>query len=715
MNILQILPELKSGGVETGTVDLARELIKQGHKAVVISNGGKLVKDLTASGAIHYCLPVHEKSPITVFSTIKKIRVIIEKENIQIVHARSRVPAISSFFAAYQTKVPFITTCHGYYSTHILSRVMGWGRYVIVASNLIARHMIKDFGVAREKIRLIPRGVDLERFTYRAPGADSAKKEYAIGIIGRITPIKGHITLIRAMTKVVRLMPKVKLVIIGDAPASKPKYRQELEVLVRRLSLSKYIHFLGSRHDMPRQMAKLDLVVMPSVGEEAFGRAIIEAQACGVPVIASKIGGIVDIIRDGENGILVAPRDWNELSDAIIKVLKDEALRQRLSKAGRMSVEKNFSLSQMYAKTIKVYQEALNSFKIVILKWSALGDIILSLPALMAIKAKFPRADIALVTSKQGRQILSRYPYVGEFFIYQNRRGVEAIREILALASELRRSSIDMVLDLQNNKKSHLLSFLSLVPRRIGYKSGKFDILMNETIGGARIGMAPVAHQFRLLKLLGISMMPKGLELKILDEEMEHVRSMLSEAWLGKDQVLVGLNCTASKRWQTKKWPAEKFAKLCDLLAQKKIRVVITGTKDDMQEARRLLMLTRSKPIDCVGKTSIMELSALIKMCGAFVTSDSAPMHLAAFLKVPFVALFGPTDPKRHIETDSVAYKLIHKEMKCSPCYKAKCAHIECMEEISPEEVATAVEQLLSRRLPNQARDVYQPKHEPVP
>lgn len=695
MNILQVLPELKSGGVETGTVDLARELTGQGHKAVVISNGGRLVKDLTSCGGIHYTLPVHEKSPIAIISMINKIKEVIKKENIDLVHARSRVPAFSAFFASYQMRVPFITTCHGYYSTHPFSRVMGWGRFVIVSSNVIARHMIKDFGVPRQRIRLIPRGVNLEKFPYRPPDTSGTKKEHRIGVIGRITPIKGHVYLIRAITRVARLLPHIKVLIIGDAPPKKAKYRQELEVLVRRLSLSKYLHFLGERQDIPQQLAKLDLVVVPSIGEEAFGRVIIEAQACGIPVIATRVGGIVDIVKDGENGILVQPRDWNELSDAIIRLLKGKDLRQRLSRAGRINVEKNFSLSHMYKKTIKVYNEALSSFRILIIKWGALGDIILSLPALKAVKMRFPKTDIIMVTSKAGRELLSRYPYVKEFLIFKHKKGFEGVKEILDLSAELKRTSVDLVLDLQNNRRSHIISFLSFAPRRIGYRNRKFDFLLNEAIGGARMDIPPVAHQFRLLKLLGIDSIPTTPQFTVSEREKAFAEDMLAESWLGKGQALVGLNCGASRRWQTKRWPTEKLAKLCDMLAQKRVRVVITGAKDDMTETNRLVLLTKSKPINAVGKTTIMQLAAVIQRCKVFITSDSAPMHLAAFLGVPFVALFGPTDPRRHLQAYNAKYRIIYKRLKCSPCYRPRCSSIRCMEKVSSEEVATAVLELL--------------------
>ncbi|MFC1806799.1 lipopolysaccharide heptosyltransferase II [Candidatus Omnitrophota bacterium] len=694
MNILQILPELNIGGVETGTLDLAKELIKQGHKAVVISNGGELVKELERCGGVHYVLPVHEKSPITIFSMVSKIKEIIEREDISIVHARSRAPAFSAFLAARAMKVAFITTCHGHYSPHIFSRVMGWGKYIIVSSNVVARHMINNFGVPRSKIRLIPRGVDTRKFTYKEADQHKKKREYIVGLIGRITPIKGHVHLIRAISKVIRFMPNVKVLVIGDAPSSKPGYRNELQALTKRLGLSKYIQFIGERHDIPQQLKKMDLLIMPSVGEETFGRVIIEAQSSGVPVIASRVGGIIDIIEDGENGLLVNPADWSGLSDAIIKVLKDKDLRKKLSVNGRRSVVKKFSLSQMYIKTLDVYKEAISDFRILIMKWSALGDIILSLPALKAIREHFPKARIRLITSNQGRGLLSRYPYVDEFIIFQGFKGIRGIKEILDISSETRGGSADIAIDLQNNKKSHLFAFLSCAPRRIGYKTKKLDFLLNEKVVGQRMEMSPIKHQFKILKTIGINSIPKSCEFIVSDSEIEYADRLLAEGWVAKKQLIVGLNCGSSKRWKTKRWPTRHLAKLCDLLAQKRVRVVITGNKDDKNEAENIMMLANSKPLDLTGKTDIMELAAIIKRCAVFVTPDSAPMHIAALMGVPFVALFGATDPKRHLEP-SEQYRVIYKDLKCAPCYKTNCDNKKCMEDITPEEVISCVEELI--------------------
>ncbi|MFA4993561.1 MAG: glycosyltransferase, partial [Candidatus Omnitrophota bacterium] len=152
MKVLQILPELNVGGVETGTLDLSKYLVRLGHKVVVVSAGGALVKELEVAGAKHYTLPVHKKSILSIYKLIPLLAEIIRREEIDVVHARSRVPAWIAYFACRRTKAIFITTCHGYYKKHLFSMVMGWGKRVIVLSNVIARHMIEDFALPHERI-----------------------------------------------------------------------------------------------------------------------------------------------------------------------------------------------------------------------------------------------------------------------------------------------------------------------------------------------------------------------------------------------------------------------------------------------------------------------------------------------------------------------------------------------------------------------------------
>ncbi|MBU1083796.1 MAG: glycosyltransferase, partial [Candidatus Omnitrophica bacterium] len=159
MNILQLIPKLNVGGVERGTVEVARHLTLNGHKAVVVSSGGALEQNLAAIGARHYKLPIGRKNPFVMIFCYFNLKEIIKKENINIVHARSRIPALSGYFAARSTKRVFITTAHGQYKKHLISRVIGWGKIVIVANETMARYMKDIFGIPMQKMRIIPRGV----------------------------------------------------------------------------------------------------------------------------------------------------------------------------------------------------------------------------------------------------------------------------------------------------------------------------------------------------------------------------------------------------------------------------------------------------------------------------------------------------------------------------------------------------------------------------
>ncbi|MDI6606085.1 MAG: GT4 family glycosyltransferase PelF, partial [Candidatus Omnitrophota bacterium] len=444
MKILQILPELNVGGVESGTLDLAKYLVKNGHRAVVVSGGGTLVKELESSGAVHYQLPVYKKSLFSILKCIPRLSEIIKREEIDIVHVRSRVPAWIAYFATRRSRAVFITTCHGYYGKHFFSRVMGWGKRVIVSSNVIARHMIDDFGVGHERIRLIPRSVDLEKFKYSDPGA-RRKEEFNVGIIGRITPIKGHLDFIRAMARVSQVVPKLKIWIVGDAPPARQAYKEELQALVRRQGLWGCTEFLGTQREIPEILSQLDLLVLATVTHEAFGRVIIEAQGCGVPVVATEVGGVVDIIEDNVNGLLVPPADPAAIASAAIKIFRDKELARFLAENAYKKAVKNYTLEQMAKSTIDVYEEARGNLKILIIKLSSLGDVILSTAAIRQIRRKFPHNyKVTLLVGAESKDVVLGCPYIDELIVADFKNKDKGLPGLVKLARVLRRSNFDM-------------------------------------------------------------------------------------------------------------------------------------------------------------------------------------------------------------------------------------------------------------------------------
>ncbi len=713
LTVLQIVPSLRIGGVETGTVDLTLALIKKGHRAIVISSGGPLVSRLEAAGATHIILPVHRKIPWSMMKLIPRVAEIIESYGVDVVHVRSRVPAIVGFLALRQVagqvsfrtgqrqRIPcFITTAHGYYSTHLFSRIMGWGRFVIAISERIARHMIDDFRVPPERVRLIHRGVELDRFGWKEPRRQAPQGEWVVAAIGRITPIKGHRDLIRAFQIVGKSFPKARLKIVGEP--SEKRTLAELKGLVNRLGLEETVEFTGRESDIPQLLSRVDLVVLPSTGQEAFGRVLIEGGAAGVPVVATQVGGVSEVVVDRKTGLLVPPADPVALSSAMVALLRDRALAVELSKAARRRVETLFPLGRMADQTLQVYEEASERLRILVIKLSAIGDVALVTPSLRALRARFPKAHITVLVGREGRELLHRCPTIDELIVTDPARG-KALPRLLRLGRNLARNQVDLVVDFQNNRMSHWLGLFSGAAQRYGYAGRRWSWLLTHAVKQPEVPTPPVEQQFRLLQLLGIQGASSDLELWPGPSDEAKARDLIEAAWVAENQPLVVVHPGGHPRWPSKRWPPSRYAELIDrLAATAKARVILTGSSTESRLGEEIHQATHAKPILAMGRTSLNELAALIRQADCFVGGDTAALHIAAAVGTPLVALYGSTDPVRHLPPAS-KIQLLRKPIPCSPCYHRVCfragsGHMECMKLIAVEEVLQAVLSFLKEK-----------------
>lgn len=683
---------MKMGGVETGTLDLSRELVRQGHTAFVVSGGGPLVKALEEAGAEHIQLPVYRKSLFNIFSSARILRQIIQKKQIQIVHARSRVPAWIAWLAVRKTSARFITTAHGYYRPHWGSRVMGWAEKVIAVSGAIQDHLIQNFHAPKGRIRLIARGVNLEQFPF-VPKSFNLQ-EPCIGMVGRITPLKGHEFFLAAMKEVIKVFPKARGVVIGDAPSSKTDYYNRLLKLRDELGLIAHVHFLPGTADVAEEMKKLDLLVLATTVPEAFGRVLVEAQAVGTPVIGTRVGGVLDIIQHEKNGWLVPPSDSLALAQTMIQVFQNPEQLRRVVHEARASVEEKFHLDLMVAKTLKVYEEVLKSPKVLVIKLSALGDIILSSPSLRTLKQAYPNSEMILLVQDAYQSVAADCPYLEGKITCSKKTGLKAFLKIL---HEIRLRRFDLLIDLQNNKKSHLLGFLSAIPKRVGYARQGRGFLLTHKISYHK-DTGPVESQNRLLGLLGLKIQDNHLEMWTSLNHQRWVENFLREQGVTEKDILIALFPFSNPRWQTKRWGIENFRKLAQEMHDRLNAIpVFIGGKEDQEEGRKMMEGFRFRHLDLIGKIDIGTLAELLKKCRVWVGGDSAPLHIAAGVRTPVIAFFGPTDPQRHAPPGDV--KVLTYPIFCAPCYSPICkiqTH-DCLEKVSVEQVSCEIEKVLKK------------------
>ena len=370
--ILQVLPEMRAGGVERGTIEIAAAIVKAGGRALVASQGGQLLPMLAYVGAEHITLPLKSKNPFTMLKNRDRLLEVIRKQRVDIVHARSRAPAWSAYWATQISKTPFVTTFHGVYGLQNkwkkkYNAIMTKGDRVIAISHFIAEHIQKNYPIDPAKLRIIHRGVDLKQFDAARiiPQrlADLTKswrlteEGKVILMPGRFTRWKGQDVLVRALA----LLPRrdFTCLLVGD-DMGHPQYRLEVEGLIVSLGLSGHVRVAANTPHMAEALTLSDLVVVPSVEPEAFGRVPIEAQAMGKPIISTNHGGACETVVPGETGWLVEPGNAQQLADAITEALSmPEEKKEWMAENCRWNARENFSAEVMCAKTLEVYAELL--------------------------------------------------------------------------------------------------------------------------------------------------------------------------------------------------------------------------------------------------------------------------------------------------------------------------------------------------------------------
>lgn len=382
--ILQIIPELKTGGAEKSVVEMTEAVVREGGRSLVVTEGGPLVQDVIAKGGTVIEMPVATKNPISMWLNSKNITKLIRDEKISLVHARSRAPAWSGLWAARAANVPFVTTYHGAYNQKsalkgFYNGVMARGDWVIANSKFTADLIMARHKPDPKRLRVIYRGVDVDEIDPDAVSVDRVMAlRSAWGIDGeeykdkkvilhaaRLTEWKGQRDVIEAAAELKGRGDERSVFILAGDAQGRLAYETELKELIARDGLETHVKLVGHVGDMAAAFKLADIVVVASREAEAFGRAAAEAQAMGCPVIATDIGAPPEFLNLGKGEAqatawLVPVADGKAIAGKISTILEFDADElSQMAKIARHYVKETFTTLNMQNQTIEVYESLL--------------------------------------------------------------------------------------------------------------------------------------------------------------------------------------------------------------------------------------------------------------------------------------------------------------------------------------------------------------------
>ncbi len=285
----------------------------------------------------------------------------VKQHRPDLIHANTNFTSLYSGIIAKFLKIPAIGHIR---DIEPLGRMGRWtirqNRQVLAISQAVKNYLLGEH-FAEDHIICAFDGVDLQKYRFQPESVDSSSTSpIIIGIVGQIGERKGHVYLLHAIPPIIQLYPGIKIWIVGKEPQSSTEgYTEQVRLYVKDAHLDQYVRFWGFRKDIPDILAQLDILVLPSL-QEPFGKIVVEAMAMGKPVVASRVGGVPEIVVDGETGILVPPKNATAIQKALEQLIVNSEKRKQMGVAGRKRVEQHFSIKKTVRKTEQIYEEILS-------------------------------------------------------------------------------------------------------------------------------------------------------------------------------------------------------------------------------------------------------------------------------------------------------------------------------------------------------------------
>ena len=329
------------GGIEIATYHLAKQLAKRGHEIhIIVLHDKKMAKESKENGFYVHRIAFKKILFFGIVLSWLKALINLRKIDPDVIHVQSIGVGVPAYLAKLFMRKPYVVWGHGFdvyfpwRFKKIIAKIVIKNADVVIALSENMRDKIKE--IYRRDIKIIPNGIDMELFRDESEHSIHNNDKKLILFVGSLRPVKGVIYLIEAMNIIRQDIPEVRLLIVGDGEDKK-----KLTEFVEKSDLKKYVHFAGKieNEKIPAYMAKSDVFVLPSLSE-GFGIVVIEAMASGLPIIATNVGGLPDIIKDGENGFLIQPKRPEEIAKKINIIFKNDKLREKIRKNNKEKSKK---------------------------------------------------------------------------------------------------------------------------------------------------------------------------------------------------------------------------------------------------------------------------------------------------------------------------------------------------------------------------------------
>jgi sugar transferase (PEP-CTERM/EpsH1 system associated) len=364
--VCQVLHTLNVGGAEVLAARLARRLRDRFRFLFAcLDEVGTLGDELRAKGFPVYDL---QRRPGLDWRCMFRLARLLRRERVDIIQAHQYTPFFYSSMGRLPGRRPLLFTEHGRHQPdyprpkRIFANRLLLGRRdrVVAVGNAVKDALIANEGIAADRIAVIYNGIDLEPYRNGSHTRESVRQELGIGSdeliliqVARLDYLKDHATAVRTLEHVRQQRPDARLLLVGEGP-EESKIRQ----LTRQANLADAVQFLGLRKDVPRLLRAADFLLLTSISE-GIPLTVIEGMAAGLPVVATRVGGMAEVVRDGDTGLLAPVGDGAALAKQVLRLAGDAELRRRIGQSGRARACADFAESRMHDSYVCLYEEML--------------------------------------------------------------------------------------------------------------------------------------------------------------------------------------------------------------------------------------------------------------------------------------------------------------------------------------------------------------------